>query len=180
MITPPSTGNLVIGTDNIAVPSDMLEPRELWITGIYYQRLTQKTEREVIASYSYDGNGNRINQQPMIYYFNQSLIQFDNPPDQTYPYLLTYYQQPAPLSGTNLTNFLTSFCQRLVRLGCMVGAAEWAKDNGQGNYDRTYWEQLFEAEILKVQQESDRASRAADVGAVFEGGGSGGAPVWSY
>jgi hypothetical protein len=62
----------------------------------------------------------------------------------------------------------------------MAQGAEWTKDSGSGAFDRTYWDELFENEIMKAQEESDRAFRAADIGAIFEGGGSGGLPIWSY
>ena len=64
---------------------------------------------------SIDGNGNRMQQQPLIYYFDQAAFRFDSPADQAYPYALIYYQQPAMLAAANDTNFLTSYCQLLLR-----------------------------------------------------------------
>lgn len=180
MLTGPTTGTLTVGNDFIPIPSDMLEPDMFILTGVNFYELKQKTMQEVVLSWSYDGNGNRVKQQPMIYYFDQTNLRFDSPADQAYPYALVYYQQPAVLSSTNTTNFLTQYCQRLVRASCMVAAAEYAKDSGVGNYDRTYWVQQAEDELEKVQAESDRARRATQAGAVFIGGGSGGQPLYSY
>lgn len=179
MLVAPVTGTLTIGVDSIALPSDLLEPDLLYITGTYFQEIEQRAMQEVVANYQYDGNGNRVNQQPLMYFFNQSNMQFDSPPDQAYSYSLTYYQQPAALSGS-LTNFLTTTYPRLLRAVCMMGAAEWAKDAGMGNYDRTYWEQVAELEIQKAQEESDRARRATKAGAVMVGGGGVGFPAYVY
>lgn len=162
----PTTGTMVIGSDYIALPADYLEDKLLYITGTNYAKLTRKTIEEVIASYGYDSSGNRINQQPLIYFNDQSNIKFDSPADQTYPYLLYYYQQPAALSSSN-TNFLTAYYPRLMRCACMAAACEFAKDSGQGNFDRTYWDQLTELEIAKAQAESDRAQRSMEVGMIL-------------
>lgn len=180
MLTPPTTGTLTVGSDTLSIPSDCLEPDVLIITGTQSAKLVQKPIQDVILSWSYDGNGNRIPQQPRIYSFNQSNLCFDSPADQAYPYALVYYQQPATLSGSNTVNFLTQYCQRLVRCACMAAAAEWAKDSGVGNYDRTYWDQAAQAELARVQAESDRARRATEAGAVFIGGGSSGEPLYSW
>lgn len=153
--------------DYIPLPSDYLEDRVLYVTGLNYQKMSRKTMEEVIASYGYDGNGFRVPQQPYIYFNDQTNLKFDSPPDQAYPYLLYYYQQPAALS-VSITNFLTTTYPRLVRVACMAQASEFMKDAGSGNYDRTYWDQLVEVEIDKAQTESDRQHRSIDVGMILQ------------
>jgi hypothetical protein len=44
---------------------------------------------------------------------------------------LLYYRQPALLSATNLTNFLTNRYPKLMRVACMAAAAEYMKDDGE-------------------------------------------------
>ena len=181
MLVPPVAGALTPGSDTLALPADLLEPNELYLTGIWFARIPQKTELDVLSAWSFDGNGNRIQTTPAIYYFNQSYIQFDSQADIAYPYALTYYQQPAPLSATNTTNFLTSTYPRMMRCALMAAACEFVKDNGQGNFDRTYWDQLCQDEIDKAQMESDRARRAVEAGAQFMGGtGNGAQPVYVW
>jgi hypothetical protein len=174
MLVPPVVGVLTVGSDLLAIPSDMLEVKNLYLTGNYYGKLTQKDEETVMASWSYDSSQVRVSQTPRIYYFNQSSIQFDSPADQAYAYALTYFQQPAALSASNTTNFLTSTYQRLVRCACMIGVAEWAKESGQGSFDRTYWIQEAMGELAKAQMESDRAKRATSEGVIFLGEVGGG------
>lgn len=159
-----ATGAMVIGNDYIAQPADYLEDKIFYMTGTKYSKMTRKTPEEVVASYGYDANGVRVNEQPVIYCNDQTNILFDSPADFAYPYLLWYYQQPAALSGGNTTNFLTSMYPRLMRCAMMASAAEFMKDSGTGNYDRTYWINETEKEIIIAQTESDRSVRAMDVG----------------
>lgn len=178
MLTEPQTGTMVIGTDAIAVPSDMIEPDLLMITGTSMLTLWQKTPNEVYSRWTYDSSGARVQQIPTVFSFNKSYIQLDSQPDQAYPYILTYYQRPADLSSTNETNFLTDEYPRLIRTAVMMAAAEWTKENNQGQYDRTYWEQQFAAELQMAQQQADRARRGSMEGIVFQGGAATGG--WPY
>lgn len=179
MLPPPVSGTLTIGSDALTPPSDFLEPYLLFLTGNYFGELKQKTPNEVIGMWQYDGTGARVQQRPTVYYFNQSAIQFESVADLAYTYSLLYYQVPAMLSATNLTNFLTQYYPRLIRTATMMAGAEWTKESNQGTYDRTYWEQQFEAELLNVQAASDRAHRALEVGALFIGGGPGAPPAYN-
>jgi hypothetical protein len=155
------------GDDSIEMPANYLEDRIFRLTGIYSQRLTRKTPEEVKDAYNYDGSGNRVPQQPMIYYNSADRLKMDSPADKPYTYELVYYAQPFSLSVTNVTNWLLQFYPRLFRCACMVGAAEFMKDSGVGNYDRTYWEQQAMDEIGTAQAESDRSVRSMQVGAIL-------------
>lgn len=154
-------------TDYIPIPADYLEDKLLYVTGINYQKMTRRTLEEVIAAYGYDGNGYRIVQQPVWYFNDQTNIKFDSPPDQAYPYLLYYYQQLDSLQSSG-TNFLTKFYPRLLRAACCTEAAEFMKDAGSGNYDRTYWAQMAQDELDKAQMESDHSQRSIDIGMILQ------------
>lgn len=170
MLTNPIDGTMTVGQNFITCPSDLIEPFLLWTTGQFQQFLTQITPQQLIAQWQYIGVGSaQVQQQPMCYYLGQGTLNLDSPPDQAYAYNIIYFQQPAPLAVTN-TNFLTSTYPRLVRLACMAQAAEWMKDSGQGNYDRTYWDTLAQDEIEKAQTESDRARRGTVAGMELIGG----------
>lgn len=170
MLTTPIPGAMVTGQAYFAIPPDCLEPFVLMTTGNWQQFIIQKTPQEVLLNWAYDGNGNRVLQQPQMYYFDQVNINFDSPPDMAYAYVLLYYQQPMPLAVT-ISNFLTTTYPRLLRCACMAAACEWEKDSGQGQFDRTYWDTLAQEEIDKAQAESDRARRGVVAGAVLIGGG---------
>lgn len=168
MLTPPIAGTMVVGADTVAVPADMVEPDFFMLTGGNYQKvLPLKTPNEVYSAWGYDSSNARVQQTPMIYTFNQTYFQFDAPPDLAYTYVYTYYQILAPLAEDNPTNFLTAKYPRLIRTAVMMAGAEWTKENNQGQYDRTYWEQQFSAELALCQQQSDRARRASIEGITF-------------
>lgn len=168
----PATGTLTIGQDYLTNPADMLEPSMLITTGQYYNEIIQKPYQEVVFNYAYTGNGNtRVQQQPVMYYISETAMFFDSPPDRAYGYSLLYFKQPAALSTGNPTNFVTQYYPRLLRCACMAAGCEFAKDGGQGNFDRTYWDGLAQDEIDKAQAESDRARRSIVAGMVLQGGG---------
>lgn len=171
MLSTPTTGTMTVGQDYITIPSDMLEPDFLTFSGtvggsVYTNEIPQIPINDIYRKWEYDSNGVRIQQQPIVYSFNSSRLQLDSQPDLAYPYTLTYYQLPAALSNSNPTNFLTSSYPRLLRNVCMMMGAEWTKESNQGQYDRTYWLQQSESELLEVQAQSDRARRAIRGGMV--------------
>ncbi len=179
MLTPPTNGVMVVGADQITIPADLVEPDFFMLTGAEYQMvLTQKTPNEVYAQWGYDSTGARVRQTPMIYSFNQTYFQFDSQPDLAYTYMYTYYQIPEALGEDNQTNFLTAKYPRMIRTAVMMAAAEWTKENNQGQYDRTYWEQQLAAELALCQQQSDRARRATVLGITFDGMSSGPYPAY--
>lgn len=158
-----TTGTINIGDVGEALPSDYIEDKLLMITGVNQSRIVRKPMQEVITSWTYDGSGIRVKSVPNIFFNDQTNLVFDTASDQAYPYLLYYYQNPAPLSTTG-TNFLTNTYPRLLRCACMVGASEFMKDAGVGNYDRTYWDAEAEKEILIAQMESDRSEHTMEAG----------------
>lgn len=170
MLTPPLVGTMAIGADFVTFPSDFLEPKIYWMTGVNAQKMILKTPEDIVQAWSFDNNGNRVQQQPRIYYFDQAALRFDSPADQAYPTILIYYQQPAMLGTGNDTNFLTSNCQMLLRRSVMRAACEWTKEVASGQYDRTYWEQASEDELQRVQEASDRSMHSMVVGPQFFGG----------
>lgn len=169
-----ATGVMVANQDYLLISAftNYLEDKVLRFNGIvnnmvYSDRILRKTIEQVKAAYGYDSSGARVAQTPTIFYNNGTQLKFDSPPDLAYPYELAFYQQPAALSASNTTNWLTATYPRLVRVACLAGATEFMKDAGQGNYDRTYWETLAEGEIAVAMMESDRQQRSLEVGAIM-------------
>jgi hypothetical protein len=182
MLTPPLAVTLTQGVDTLTIAdiTGFLEPMDFfYLIGGAPTWMVQKTPSQVYQAWGYNGDGTRVEQPPMIYAFNSTYLQFDAGPDQNYSGYLTYYKQPEALSASNPTNFLTETYPRLVRLACMASACEWAKDNGQGAYDRTYYDVLADQEIQKAQMESDRARRGVVNAGVTFGGGDGGYPAYA-
>lgn len=162
------TGTLTVGNDYLSISAitNYLEDKTLRLQGlvnnsVYNQRIMRRTPEQVKQAYSYDSSGTRVNQTPQIFYNNGTQFKFDSPPDLAYPYELMFYQQPAALS-VSLTNWVTTYYPKMFRYACMVGAAEFMKDAGVGNYDRTYFEQEAEKEIAVAMIESDRQQRSLE------------------
>jgi len=166
-------GTLTPGQSTLAVPSNFIQPEHFMITGINKRVIYMKPNQEVRQAYMYDGNGNRIQQQPSIYYFDGVNFNFDSVIDSinTYPYDVLYYQQPLPLSVSNTTNFVTSVYPRMMRCAIMVGASEFMKDAGAGQIDRNYWQEQLDAEINAVNIEQDQSLHSIQAGAIIVGGG---------
>lgn len=160
----------VVGNDYIALPADFVEDMSLYFrptTTTGYAKVTRKPLQEVKANYQFDGSQQRVRQMPRIFYNNADQLRFDSPADLVYTCELSYFARLEALSPTNLTNFLTLFYPRLVRCACMIGVAEFMKDAGMGNYDRTYWEDNAVAEIMVAQTEADRSQRSVEAGAII-------------
>lgn len=89
MITPLIAGQLTVGEASVPLPSDIIEPYTFSLVGQQKRDLMLVTQQECINTFTYDGSGNRINQMPKTYYFDQANFQFNSPPDQAYNYMLS-------------------------------------------------------------------------------------------
>jgi hypothetical protein len=163
-----TSGTATTSAAAVALPSDYLKDKLWKFTGTQAADLTRKTIQEVVQAWSYDSTGARATGQPQIFSNDKSNIVFDAVCDKAYPFTLYYYQQPLALSGTNTTNFLTTTYPRLMRCACMVGASEFMKDAGQGNFDRTYWAQMTQIELDEAQRESDNQESSMELGMILK------------
>lgn len=150
----------------IALPANFLDCRRhaLWLTGTAATRLRKGDEASVQSRWQYDGSGNRIAEIPQWWYLTGTAAKFDTLPDQAYTYHLSYYQRPAALSTATTTNFLTTDLPRLLRTACMLVAVEFEKEVGQGQFDRTYWQQQFDKQMADAQAKSDLVDMDRDSG----------------
>jgi hypothetical protein len=162
-----AVGDLTVGDDFIVLPDDYIDARDFWLTGFYQTRLLKGDERLTWQRYSYDQNEARTRDIPRWYYISGDKARFDNAPDQPYHYLLAYYGKPAELSASNQSNWLTQIAPRLVRTACMLVATEFEKEVGQGNFDRTYWQEQFQGQITDFQIMSDMADAPRDQYPIF-------------
>ncbi len=177
MLTSLTTATMTISSGSLGLPERYLEDNDFIITGTGFKQMVRKTPKQVRALYAYDGSGNRIVAPPSFFYNDGTNFVFDTLVDQSYPYDLLFYQQPLALgtftdggtsSGTGgPTNFITQYYPRMMRCACMAGASEFMKDMGQGNFDRTYWDNLAEQAIAVANVESDRSVHTQEVGAVI-------------
>ncbi len=161
-----AVGTMTASATAVALPSDFLDVRNrraLRITGIQAARLRQGDEESVQSCWQYDGSGNRTVGQPAWYYFNGTNVVLDAACDQAYPYLFNYYARPAALSTASTTNFLTNEYSRFLRTACMLIAAEFEKEVGQGEYGRTYWQQQFDKQLEEIQTASNMVEASTEI-----------------
>jgi hypothetical protein len=162
-----ATGTLTIDQPYLTLPTDFIDCKDLWIVGAERVRMKRGDERSVIDLYEYDGSNNRVSNKPYHFYITGTRANLDQPPDQAYPYLLPYYAKPADLGSGNLTNFLTDFHPRFLRTACMLVATEFEKEVGQGQFDRSYWQQQFDKQLIDIQAASNVVDGARDLGAEY-------------
>lgn len=139
------------GGDLQALPSDYIEPKWMGYRGLWTGEVAMKSISDIQNSRTYDGAGALATGRPLVYGVRGTTMEFPVQPDQAYTYRLVYYAQPAALSGSNLTNFLTSRAPRLLRCACMAFANEWMKKSDE----KTYWLKLAMIEIEQLNSEAD-------------------------
>ena len=158
MQTTPTPVTVAAGVDSVVVPDDFIEPAFLTYAGDG-PPLEMSTIEEVVSRFAYVNNVKQAG-RPTRYCLLQEELVFDTKTDQQYLMLMSYYQRPTALSSESTTNWLTRLYPRLVRTALMISAAEWMKDSGQGNFDRTYWTVVFQDQLNAAQIDSDRSKRA--------------------
>lgn len=163
-----TSGTATASTTALTLPTGFVRDKRFRITGTAAATLARKPIQEVIDSQWYNSSGARVAAPPSVFSNDGANFQFDTMLDKAYPFTLWFYQRPTALSTSNNTNFLTDSYPRLLRCSCMIGAAEFMKDNGLGNYDRSYWEAEAEREIANAQIESDLYEQSIEVGAIIE------------
>lgn len=108
---------------------------------------------------SYTG-ANLVSGSPMAWAIWDEAVKFDFAFDTAAVMGMLYYQQPALLSASNTTNFLTVKYPRLLRAAAMVSAAEFMDDTE--NYNNNL--QALQALIAKTAQTDDFGYRGASFG----------------
>lgn len=86
-------------------------------------------------------------------------LQFDAAFTTQYVCSLMCYLQPALLSSTNPTNFITTRYPNLLRTACQAAAADYMKDDGE--YQKSL--QRLQALIDRISQQDDLMLRGADI-----------------
>lgn len=163
-----TAGTATTSAVTVTVPSDYLRDKLWKFTGTDAGNATRKTIQEVVTAWSYDSSGARVTGKPQIYSNDKDSIHFDVACDKAYPFSLFYYQQPTALSTSSATNFLTNTYPRLLRCACMIGASEFMKESGQGDFGRTYWTEQALMEIDEAQKESDSQESSMNIGMILE------------
>lgn len=146
-----TSGTISQGTDTLSLPSDYIATRLLSITDPDPAELEMRWPEEVERRRFYDGNGNLEEGRPLWFYADAASFVFTTQTDKAYNYRLLYFKQPAALSASNPTNFLTDRAFRAF-LGALLSFAwEWLQDIERANR----WIAVADNEILALNAEAD-------------------------
>jgi hypothetical protein len=147
-----ATGSTVVGDATIALPTDYLTPLRFMFTGTEKTEIKHLEIGDVMMRLNYDWNGDLVPTKPQYFAAMGTTIQFDAPADQVYPYQLLYFAQPASLSPSNATNFLTTRSPRLVMAACCMLASEFDKDDKE----KQWWLAIADNELQQLNREFDQ------------------------
>lgn len=124
-------GTITAATSELTLPTDLLEVISLFRTGTNSGRLMMLDQEHFEARLGVDGTGALFTGTPINCTFDQTKIYFDCIADDNYPYRLWYMQKPALLSGSNLTNFLTTRYGNILEAMCKHYAYEHRENDGK-------------------------------------------------
>ena len=101
-----------------------------------------------------------IESTPVIWSIYDEAVKFNSAADQAAQYKMLYFQSPALLSATNLSNWVTNRYPKLLRAACMAAAADFMKD------DTEYQKHLtaLTALVGSTAAENDLMFRGAEFG----------------
>jgi hypothetical protein len=148
---------LTQGALNYPLPTGFLDP--LTMSGQYAQWIPLKDLPTIRRRRYVDGNGNPIQSQPVAYAVTGSTFEFDCAAYQTMTFTADYYGQPALLSVSNDTNFLTNRYSYLLRKACLMTACDFL-DYAER---KVAYEQELMGMIEAVQVKDDLAMRGGQV-----------------
>lgn len=123
-----TTGTISSGSTNLALPDRYLSPLSFRITTPDQRTLTSVEPERLWDAIAYTTAGAREEGPPASFARIGTNFEFDYKADQAYTYSLLFYQQPAALSGSNETNFLTDRYLPLLYAACEGYAYDFKKD----------------------------------------------------
>lgn len=124
-------GTITTGDTTLVLPTDTLEIMSLFRTGSNAGRLIMLDQEHFEARLGADANGDLPVSVPCFCTYDQTTIYFDTEADDDYPYRLWYVQKPAMLSGSNLTNFLTTRYGNILEAMCKHYAYEHRENDNK-------------------------------------------------
>jgi len=128
-----SNGSISSGVESLALPADFLDPVKFIIR---YPRTVLKLRNEAALWTEYrdfDSNGDLVTDYPANYAILGTTAYFDVKTVEALRYDLLYFAQPAALSGSNTTNFLTTRYPHILRQICVGLIARSMKDYDEGD-----------------------------------------------
>lgn len=144
-----TSGTATASATTIDCPARYLAMHSFTFTSPEAFQPTRRTVEDLDSYRVYGSNGALEQSVPMDYSVAGTSIEFACANDKDRTFFMRFYQQPAPLSTSNETNYLTEKAPYLLRAACLIFANEHLKDDSEKNY----WRQVAEAEIATLKEE---------------------------
>jgi hypothetical protein len=142
--------SLALNDQTEPLPTGFLEPIKLiYSTG---ETIEPKEESELIVN-----RGEIQSGQPFEYAIYDELFQFEVKADAAYTGTILYWKRSTYLGAQNRTNFLTTRYPNLLRVACLMHAADMVADS---EYER--WKKRTDELIGRANVEADLARKGAD------------------
>lgn len=151
MQTVDTSQSLAANAESLALPSRYLGTVTFMLTSPGRYRLHQMNVLDVERRRPYNSSGVLQVGLPTLFYTDATNMYFNVKSDRTYTTRHVYWQQPAALSASNETNFVTMKYPRLMRCACMMMASEFLKDYAA----MERWEVKATREIAEIDIEND-------------------------
>lgn len=146
-----------LNEDSHALPSDYLDPIRLdYRDGLGRVHLTDADT--LMATRPYNSDGTLQSGTPFTYAVFDDAMQWEFKVNQARPCKLLYFAQPALLSASNQTNWLTDRYPHVLRAACMMQA-----ENMRQNTDEfTRWARQLEAHVMQLNITDDLSLRGGE------------------
>jgi len=136
-----TTLSTVVGTNSVALPTDMLEMRRLQVVGTYNQPLSYRSPDEISVDFASNGSG-----QPVVFTVIGGNIEVAPIPDAVYSLELTYQQRIPALSGTNTTNWLLTNWPNAYLFASLLAATPFIMNDAR----IATWAQLYSQAVSGI------------------------------
>lgn len=151
-----SDGTILEGQGNVTLPTGILEPKSLYLTGSYRSRIKILDQDHFESRLGEDTDGSLYPGTPNSCTFDSSKLYFDVKADQDYPYRIWFMGKPDYLSGSNLTNFLTTRYGNILEAMCKHYAYEHRENDAKAAAEL----EKAMAYITKANEEFDMFQQA--------------------
>lgn len=135
----------VAGQDYVALPTDFIGMRGVYIDGTHQYRLQYLTPEQL-------NNQNHDSGRPRFFTIRGDNMVFAGNADAVYSVKLSYYKKLSLLSNTNTSNWFTTNFPHLYLYGSLQAAAEFIQDDAQVQK----WSALFQNAIREIEESDQR------------------------
>lgn len=146
-----TTGTILTNATTLALPSNILEPKSLYLTGVYKNRISILDQEHWESRVGEDDTVTLYPGPPTFCTFDANTLYFDAKADQDYTYRMWSMSRPAYLSGSNTTNFLTTRYGNILEAMCKAYAYEHRENDGKAGSEL----QTGMGYIIKANEEFD-------------------------